>query len=53
VEGRGICRLLVSHNIVDPFEDTESLARNDSPPSLANCHNIVDPFEDTESFEKR
>ena len=35
------------HNIVDPFEDTESLATT-LPIYGTNCHNIVDPFEDTE-----
>jgi len=38
---------IVSHNIVDPFEDTES----DEVEALKDAldgHNIVDPFEDTE-----
>ena len=39
----------IVHNIVDPFEDTESVSVSgvcsyfDFP-----SHNIVDPFEDTE-----
>ena len=38
----------MSHNIVDPFEDTESVARVITPQGPRR-HNIVDPFEDTES----
>ena len=36
------------HNIVDPFEDTESVMLSYALGKL-RCHNIVDPFEDTES----
>ena len=38
---------ILCHNIVDPFEDTESWSPCNTAPSPAG-HNIVDPFEDTE-----
>jgi len=36
------------HNIVDPFEDTESPSCNLEYLIKVASHNIVDPFEDTE-----
>ena len=36
------------HNIVDPFEDTESFIKRHQECNIRQCHNIVDPFEDTE-----
>jgi len=39
---------LICHNIVDPFEDTESLDGVAKLASSSESHNIVDPFEDTE-----
>ena len=41
---------MLGHNIVDPFEDTESVVDGLCDFDFGASHNIVDPFEDTESL---